>query len=259
MFIFRERRREVVADVTHDVGHFVDGVFTALGLRGVDGATTGGEGEPERAFVGDDGVEARGLARDDEIEPLLSGECDGAVLTGFLAAQSGETNFVAERGQHVAQFAQRPKHRSHRAFGVARASAPDFAVAQFAAKGVYAHASDADGVGVRREEEARLCASAITFGEGCEDVWTTGQHVAQFDACFCKSLAEPADEPFGDGLLAGVWRAGFAFGIHARDLDERLEQGAGGFDFHAANLRWKTPRLQCGAKNCPKVYRRRCR
>ena len=206
------------------------------GSGGVDGASACCEREPERAFVGDDGVEARGLACDDEIETLLSGECDGAVLSGFLAAQSGEANFVAERRQHVAQFTQRPEHRGHRAFGVARTAAPDFSVTQFAAERLNAHAADADGIGVRCEEDARLFVGAIIFAEGCEDVWATGEHVTQLDARLWKCFTKPGDEPFGDGLFAGVWRAGFAFGIHARDSDERLEQCAGVVDFHAANL-----------------------
>jgi hypothetical protein len=178
--------------------------------------------------VRDDRIQSRGLTGDDKIESLLAGQRPGAVLAALLAAQAGKPNFVAERRQSFAHFAQGPEHRGHRPFGIARPPPPDAPVAQFAAEGIDGHAADAHRIGMRGEEQARFLCSAI--GKPRDHVGPAGEDVAQFHVRRREFRAQPLRQPFRDGLLASVRRPGIARRVHARNANERLQQfdnGAG--------------------------------
>ena len=72
-----------------------------------------------------------------------------APLAGFLAHEGHEIHRHRQIGEQFAVFMQRPQHGGHRPLGIARAAAPQPAVADFSAKWIDGHATDAHGIEVR--------------------------------------------------------------------------------------------------------------
>jgi len=142
---------EVAVDPVECAGELENRVFSALRHRAVRGAAAGAQSGPQRAFGGVDDVHRGRLAddREDILMRMVFGEIPRSPLSGFLAHETHEIHRHGQIGEKLAIFMQRPQHGGHRALGVARAAAPQAAVADLPAEGIDGHAADAHGIEVR--------------------------------------------------------------------------------------------------------------
>ena len=193
---------------------------------------------PEAAFVLEDGLHARRLSdeREGVVRAVVLGKMPRAMLRRFLGHEAREVDFHRQVRDVRAQFPQGPKHRGHRAFGVARAASPNAAVTHFAAEGINRHAHHADGVRVRSEHDARLrfAVGRRMGSKAPDDIRSPRQDLLQHDLR-ATGLEELTDEHRAI-RLACVLCACLAIGIHRRDADEGLaEFGDGLRKFHAGS------------------------
>ena len=114
---------------------------------------------------------------------------------------------------------QRPKHRGHRTFGIARPAAVKFSSANFSTEGINAHARHAHGVGVRGEKQARFARGG---GKTRHDIRPPRMHVVE--SGLGAEFAEKIGEVFRAGLLARAVGSGIAVGIDAGNAHQRLGQ-----------------------------------
>ena len=196
-----------------------DGILTPLRARAVRGAACGGDPGGDVNLVLEDDLKIGRLTDNNESKPLALGQSLGAVLPGLLAHQPGKPNFVGQLREDSAALVQRPKHRGHGTFGIARPATVKFSPANFSTEGINAHARHAHGVGMGGEKQARLARGA---GKTRHDIRPPRMHLVE--SRLGAEFAEKTGEVFRAGLLARAVGSGVAVGIDAGNAHQRLGQ-----------------------------------
>ena len=240
--------RDFFAQKCQGVQNQGDGADSYVRGRGMDSPAVGAESQPNRAFVGVNGLQTSRLADDDEIEFFLRGQGLRTVLAGLFAHEPGEPDLVRERGQDVPTFTQSGEHRRHRALGVGCPPAPDPVGANFRGKGRNRHAEHADRIGMGRQQQAGF--SCAIGGKTPDHIGPSGQDIC--DGSFRAQIFEKPRQKFRAVFLPDEFRAGMAIGVDARDADEfakKINGGAHGFlreRYHSTNFGMPSEILTCG-------------
>ena len=164
----------------------------------------------------------RGLPdqREVVVRRMLRRKIPRAPLAGFLAHEAGKRDFRPQVRNPGPDLREGGQHGGHGALGIAGPAAVEAAPADFAAEGIDGHARDADGIGMRSEQDAGL-PPALRRGVGGEpanDVGPPGQHLLIGD--HGTEFGEEIPHKFRTGFFPGVRRTGIAIRVHAGDGDE---------------------------------------
>ena len=186
-----------------------------MGDRAVRGHAGGFKDGAQGAFVSVDNLETGRFGNDGEIGAETGGhESRGTGGAEFFIAGAGKPDGDWRLAVFIENAAERHEHGGHGAFGVARAAAIEFAVANCRRKWRDDHAVDSNDVGMGVEQERAL---GILAWEAGEEVGAAGGGVGN-----CN-LAAPAAQKFGEEFDHGA----FAIGRLDRDAAFRADAGTG--------------------------------
>ena len=151
---------------------------------------------------------------------MLSRKIPRPPLAGFLAHKAGKRDFRPQVRNPGTDLREGGEHGGHGALGIAGPAAVKTAPADFAAEGIDGHARDADGIGMRSEQDAGLPQTIRhrVGGKPADDVGPSGQHLLVGDNG--AEFGEEIPHKFRAGFFPGVRRAGIAIRVHAGDGDE---------------------------------------
>src|SRR5690606_23348047 len=109
---------------------------------------------PHATFVSVHDIEFGRLADNGKIKLLtvMLSKMLRPPLRSFLAHQTHEGHFDAERRDPVTHFPKRPQHARHGSLGITGAAPPDLTIRYLTTPGIDGHTADSDRIGMRREQ-----------------------------------------------------------------------------------------------------------